>query len=212
MAVKLIPTRPSYSIETIKFLVGADEHAFLLHRDIVCAKSPFLEAACKKGWSEGSEGVVRLPKQRESAFKIFAHWIYSNTVDLEVIPERTSNSHVIHLVEAWILGDFLGCIGFCNDTMDSTIQEIRALPQVLLHHANMKDIPLNSNIGRLMVDHVAWCGTANYLQKYGSLWPKDFLLAVTKVFYNQSDRPNFEPTQQSKCYYHQHPEGTTKCA
>lgn len=206
---KLITIRPSYSIDTIKVLVGPYEEAFSVHKDIVCAKSPFFETACKKEWSEGKEGIVRLEQHRPDAFKLFVHWIYSSTIDLEIIPERIA-AEVAYLVEAWALSDFLGCPDFCNRLVDFLLGS--ALSRSSMPHPNtVNKTPSGSIIRRLMVDLVAHRVSPGNFERAVPAWSQEVLVEVTKVFAHRFLRPNFDPRQQNKCYYHQHPEGTPKC-
>lgn len=184
----------------------------MVHKDIVCARSPLFEAACKKGWSEGQEGIVRLPEHTLNSFKLFAHWIYSDKIKLDLIPDPNENAEVAYFMDAWNLGDFLGATEFQNQVADSAIKIVRARPHIQPHPETMQKAPSGSPMFRLMVDQVAHFANGAYVEEFGSTWPIEFLLAVTKVLYNRNDRPNFNPLQQSKCYYHLHPEGTTKCA
>lgn len=160
---------------------------------------------------EGQEGVVRLPEQTSDSFKLFAHWIYSNKIELDIIPDLAENADTAYLMDAWRLGDFIGATEFKNQVVDSAIRRIRARPHLQPHHDTMQKAPPGSPMFRLMADQLAFFASAAYLEKTGALWPKNFLLAVTRVLYDRNVRPYFNPLQQSKCYYHEHPKGTPTC-
>lgn len=148
--------------------MDANEVEFVVHEDIVRIKSPFFEAACKKYWPEGKEGVVKLPEHPTHVFKLFAHWMYSNTIDIDIIDARAVGGRMACLADAWILGDFLGCFEFCNTVADSAIQGMGRHRCAMPHWESVKKVALDSPYGRLLVDHMAFHGSASYSEKYGS--------------------------------------------
>ena len=44
--------------DTIEVLVGKEQRAFLLHKDIISERAPFFEAACSERWLDGSKPVL----------------------------------------------------------------------------------------------------------------------------------------------------------
>jgi hypothetical protein len=63
----------------IKVLVGPEEQFFIVHKDVICAKSKFFEAACGPG-ENGQEGTVRLPKVDLKVFQHYVDWAYGETL------------------------------------------------------------------------------------------------------------------------------------
>ncbi|TKA62793.1 hypothetical protein B0A55_09411 [Friedmanniomyces simplex] len=85
---------PSYS-GTVTILAGAGETAFEVHKDIICQRSDFFVAACSKTWAEGTEGAIRLPTVEPDTVKLYIHWIYTGTMDLDILgndPKSPGNS------------------------------------------------------------------------------------------------------------------------
>jgi hypothetical protein len=73
-------------------VVGVDERQYTVHKDIICNKSPFFDAACKQEWQEG-QGIVPLQSIDEDIFRLYIHWVYSGTVDVEAVAPQLSCGH-----------------------------------------------------------------------------------------------------------------------
>lgn len=62
---------------------------FLVHKDIICAKSKFFAAACSERWVEGKEKQVRLPEVDPTVFESHLSWVYSTSLNIaELTTER----------------------------------------------------------------------------------------------------------------------------
>ena len=58
--------------------MGDDRQQFDLHKELICSRSLFFEAACRNGFKEAAEGKVELPEQEAPTFQYFVHWLYSS--------------------------------------------------------------------------------------------------------------------------------------
>lgn len=98
--------------DLITVVVGKkkEEQRFLVHKDVICGKSKFFEAAVStKRWREGQEKLVRLPECKPRAFQAYMHWLHSGSVVPEVYLGKAieEEEEKEALVEAFIIGDFL---------------------------------------------------------------------------------------------------------
>lgn len=99
--------------EVITLLVGRDpgkkDSKFIVHKEILCAASPFFEAACKLEWQRVEKDIIRLPEDDPEVIKAFIHWIYFNG-DIQLPLESRDRRNPIDrpeglLVKLYILGD-----------------------------------------------------------------------------------------------------------
>ena len=98
----------SYS-DTITILVGKDEQRFTVHKDIICEKSEFFQAACSQRRREEQEMVVRLPDLRAPyMFPVYMDWVYTDDMTLGKMGFLLDGFYVgKELVEFYLLGDVL---------------------------------------------------------------------------------------------------------
>ena len=57
-------------------LVGPHEYRFDVHKDVICEASEFFKAAFEGKFIE-SHGIIRVPEQEVTTFKLFIRWVYS---------------------------------------------------------------------------------------------------------------------------------------
>jgi hypothetical protein len=89
--------------KTIKVLIGPEEQIFIIHTDIVCAKSRFLKAACSDRWKEGQEECVRLPDVKPETCQCYVDWVYGGIF----VAEGPGDSAVNMSARLYVLGDTL---------------------------------------------------------------------------------------------------------
>ncbi|KAM0717911.1 hypothetical protein Q7P37_006243 [Cladosporium fusiforme] len=95
--------------EMVAILVGPQEERFIIHKDLIAAKSKFFQAACSKRWKEGQEKTVRLPEVEGSVFKAYFTWVYSNTVDIssgDHTKEQDQDAQEL-IIDLYILADII---------------------------------------------------------------------------------------------------------
>ena len=94
-------------------IVGCQDHSttWYLPKDLLTHSSPFFAAALNGSFAEAISKSIKLPEDDPAIFGLFVRWLYigGNDEDLAFDP----NPHV----EAWILGDKLGCQGFKDSQM-----------------------------------------------------------------------------------------------
>ena len=132
--------RPDY-VDTITILAGENEHPFTVHKNIICNRSPYFVAASSEAWQQQEEkGVVRLSSVDADTFTVYAHWIYTGAIDLDIVEtedkchhreaarhnrkcERLFYSKI--LVKLYLAGDLLIDRKLKNVTMDKLLDHIQ---------------------------------------------------------------------------------------
>jgi hypothetical protein len=59
---------------------GKDPPTFIVHKKILCAYSPFFEAACKPEWMKPEDRVIKLPEDDPETIKAVVYWMYNNDI------------------------------------------------------------------------------------------------------------------------------------
>ncbi|KAL8734578.1 MAG: hypothetical protein Q9166_001478 [cf. Caloplaca sp. 2 TL-2023] len=63
--------------EAINVFVGTSKKPFIVHRDLLIAKSTFFNAALTGTWKEATEGKIRLTEEDPAIFSTYVLWIYN---------------------------------------------------------------------------------------------------------------------------------------
>jgi len=109
-----ILTFPSHDYnKTIKVLIGPEEQIFIIHTDVVCAKSRFFKAACSGRWKEGQEECVRLPDVKPEIFQCYVDWVYGGIF----VAEGPVDNEVKMATSLYVLGDILDDIRLRNTAL-----------------------------------------------------------------------------------------------
>lgn len=93
-------------------LVGPAAQFFVVHQDVICAKSKFFKAACS-GWEEGEESTLRLPKVEGKVFQSYVGWAYGNTL----VAASTVDEDVEMAIKLNLLGEVLDDVRLRNRTI-----------------------------------------------------------------------------------------------
>ncbi|OQO00731.1 hypothetical protein B0A48_13222 [Cryoendolithus antarcticus] len=186
-------TEPDYG-EAITVLVGDPARPFMIHRDYVCAKSKFFEAACSTRWLEGQEKTVKLDDVDPALFARYVHWAYYDSFEAKTSVNDRQDDHKKELLDAYLLGDRL------DD------QALRDHAMGLLHH-HLRDTstvyPLRSWIQRLYRETAAGSLLRKLMVKYTiarrsrgefvlSRYPREFVdelasMALAKIPIRRAD-------------------------
>ena len=77
--------------EIIKLIAGEGESkaTFSIHRSVLCASSPFFEAACKPQWMKPDDRLIKLPEDDPEAIQLLVYWMYHDEICFRIeITER----------------------------------------------------------------------------------------------------------------------------
>ncbi|KAK3695907.1 hypothetical protein LTR37_018262 [Vermiconidia calcicola] len=165
-------TRSSYS-SVITMIVGEEQESFLVHEDIIRARSKFIESALSKPWKEKEQKTIHLEQHSPAAIKIYLESLYAAEADLATItttdvdelePETERHEdddsaahNAAHgLCKLWVLGDYLADKILKNDVLKNTHQGVRVtgiveIPVAAWTFANA-NAPMNSSLTKLVAD------------------------------------------------------------
>jgi hypothetical protein len=96
-------------------LVGPEKKSFSIHKNIICNRSPFFQAACAERWQASTPKALELPEDDADTFDVYLHTAYTGHVDVgdledawvgeETLPEYDRRS--LRLVNSYVLADKL---------------------------------------------------------------------------------------------------------
>ncbi|KAI9650931.1 hypothetical protein NHQ30_000966 [Ciborinia camelliae] len=99
--------------EVVTLLVGDDPESkdsrFVVHKDILCAASPFFEAACKQERQSTEKDIILLPEDEPEVIRAFVNWVYFNS-NIYLSEKDSATKTPIDrpdgiLVKLYVLGD-----------------------------------------------------------------------------------------------------------
>ncbi|ORY10388.1 hypothetical protein BCR34DRAFT_615205 [Clohesyomyces aquaticus] len=86
--------------------------SWYLKRSLLSQHTIFFATACRGPWKEGQENRIVLPKDDALVFADFVDFMRSNIYSLNVMRREYDSVH--SHAAAWVLGDKLGCLPYCN--------------------------------------------------------------------------------------------------
>lgn len=187
-----------------------DDRRFLsVHQGLVTQISSFFEAAMRKGWKEGEEGIVRLPEESHAAFCTFLAFLYTGQIYSERA-ETEDSQEWNHLEEAWLLGEHLLSTSFKDsvvDAMISKLQEGKACP-LSMFPVIFRNSTTSAGVRRLLVDVAAYSWSESDLASQNNLSDiGDVHIALSRVLMSRVHSPKqCAPYKSSDvgCHYHEH--------
>lgn len=165
--------------------VGPDCKAIDVHRDLICASSPFFKAALGPGWKESEERVVSLPEDDPSAFDLYVTWLYTQGItsnySWDEDPERGREYRLLAecfaLAEKLLDSQFQKCL---VDTVIATVKDRKPggmcyyPPSTVIRNVYERTCQ-SAPLRRLLVDMWAWSAGISWFPE-GSDFPPEFLL------------------------------------
>jgi len=169
-------------------VVGPSEQPFLVHKDIICAKSKFFAAACSERWVEGKEKKVTLPEAKASAFQSYLVWVYCGKVDVtcissedfDYLPTESGKIEAKNF-ELCFLGDAFDDIRLRNRVLENLILDINEFNNILFPSIVTRvweKTPENSPVRKMMVDLAYLRGHRTFLLDNLTRFPQDFVQQV----------------------------------
>lgn len=174
----------------VTVLVGQEEKPFILHQDLVCAKSKFFKAACSKQWLEGQDRVVQLPEIEAATFRWYSLWVYSDKLEGPTFTVESDSTERAaereSIVKLYLLGDSLDDVGLRNKTNELLFKTMRTQrklidPEIinLAWESTLPKCPLRKMLIDVHVSRKSWGDFAEHISEY----PVEFLqeLAVAAL-------------------------------
>ncbi|KAA8564553.1 hypothetical protein EYC84_011473 [Monilinia fructicola] len=112
--------------EVVKLLVGTHRKIFLVHKDMICAASPFFEAGFKPQWQKSGECIMELPEDDPTYFAPLLYWVYNNKV-VHVHETMTVEA----LSRVYCLAEKYQMPRLQNDLIDAMVYEVVARNQYI---------------------------------------------------------------------------------
>lgn len=196
----------SLGSETVIVQVGPDAKQFCVHKDLICARSPFFQAALSNSWKEASERTVSLPEDDTKAFELYLNWLYTQklTSKPQSADASTRRTEFLLLAKCVTLGEKLQDVRFKNaliDTLMAISEERDGKGSKWFPGADaISDIyegtPQTAPIRRLLVDLWFWHGQRHWTKTYNEdQFHKTFLFdMLAKTFLERA-----QPSSNSPC-------------
>ena len=227
--------RLSFASGTVQVLVGPNKESFDVHKDIICLRSPFFEAACSERWSKsGQSSAIELPEDDPEVFNTYLSNLYgcsgvlSEEIRGQEVKEGADHIKVIQLqlVAIYVLADKLGDVLSANQIIAELIGYCEPdccglMPRAAVKVAETTVHP--SPLLNLAIDYYVHC--ANETQVGAVLDSKpvpdafigDVLREKTRLQMENKDdevsdvfKDNF--AHENWCRYHQHDAMSPYCS
>ncbi|KAK5688688.1 hypothetical protein LTS10_000666 [Elasticomyces elasticus] len=197
--------------ETIEVRVGKAQKSFTVHRGAVSFYSGYFEAAVKKTFKEGSEGVIELPTEDVAVLELFVRWLYTRR--LPETPATGDNFNI--LVNLWLFTDRRECPLLANQLLDAMRDEIVRLWQIPTYelHNVYENTTESSGLRRLCLYIISrTTGASKLTDANRARWPADALWDLAKsIGQLREDKTREmgkdELAKLSMCQFHTHENG-----
>nr|OQO32378.1 hypothetical protein B0A51_00438 [Rachicladosporium sp. CCFEE 5018] len=98
-------------------IVLVESNQFMIHRDYVCAKSKFFQAACSARWLEGQEKTMTMEDMKAPLFRRYVYWTYHDKFDVQAPEDSSQHDHKEGLLDIYLLADRLDDIALRKHAM-----------------------------------------------------------------------------------------------
>ena len=218
----MAPSLNFASSKVITILVGPSKASYTLHKDLLCAHSPFFERCLGTCFLERQKDQVELPEDSPEVFEHFINWVYRRDV-----VEPTDQPSLRLAIHTYVFADKLCMPAFKNDV----VTKIRAYHEKTSVHLDSLvlwrslEVPENLPLGQFLYDQAGFdllrqpCkyflrseGSAkrgdvdSLAEDHGPL-VSDLLWVVLQAANQKYD----DPAMRRGCHYHEHPEGNVAC-
>ncbi|KAL8675133.1 MAG: hypothetical protein Q9168_000504 [Polycauliona sp. 1 TL-2023] len=157
--------------------VGEEKRPFLVHREVLCAVSPFFAAALNPSYDfrESRSSTFNLSSARPVDFEYLVQWIYTRTLTHEEV--AAPHPAYFRLIRLWILADELqveGCKNAIIDFMAMTADASNSVPTpddtVTVFNNGENGVREGSGLRNLVVDLFAWKKTDHLVEGHEDSW------------------------------------------
>lgn len=208
-------------------VVGPKSREFILHQKIACDTSDIFRAAYQKDLKEAVERAISFPEVEEHDFIVYLGWLYTGQVDLrqdstgkpctELKGYESISKAFETLVDVYAFGDMIKDASFQNAVVDYARQMLDAthlLPQRTPIHRLYTKLRRPTKLSRLFVD--AWVCESLYKAVFADSmpsYPSEFIMEIAQVCVRKRDMilDDRHPVMRSKCFYHEHKDGSEEC-
>ncbi|KAL1627159.1 hypothetical protein SLS56_006582 [Neofusicoccum ribis] len=184
----------------------------IVHRELICAASPFFKAAFE-GDQNNQDGIVTLHQDQydRDAVETYLKWLYTNQ-----ILSPSGDDEFRYLIDAYLTGDKFGDTAFKNAVLDEIIERCSQQNEYPTDIAEYiwSNTAEGSPLRRLYIDFYAWVSDSDFyaMDDGGSdvlVAPREFLRDVLCRMSEVRNRCRFPgayiyPWVMNRCQYHEH--------
>ncbi|KAL8660093.1 MAG: hypothetical protein Q9226_000085 [Calogaya cf. arnoldii] len=193
--------------------VGEENRKFSVHREALCAVSPFFAAALnpRYDFKESRSSTFDLPNARPIDFEYFVQWLYRRHLDHEEV--AAPHPAYFRLIKLWILADELQVEGCKNDIIDfmATIADRTnsvPTPDDTVTIFGPNGVREGCGLRGMVVDLFAWKKTDHLVERHEDSWDETFLrLLVARLKRMNGNEREYAPWRslKTRCrLYHEH--------
>jgi hypothetical protein len=189
-----------------------------VHETLICASSPFCDRAVHGLWKESQSHSIRLDDVDASTFAIYVSWLYRAELPVRIdAPGLEGNAEYLAVARAYVLGDRLRDVAFCDACVDAMIvkAQTKATDGLVWHPVGpviayiYNNTMPNSKARKLLVDIYTVSGHSEWLVKWADKdtdLPSDFLFDLTVALMDAKRASHIKRLFEQPCEYHEHKE------
>ena len=200
----------------VDVIVGAEGRKFHLHRDLLCDRSDFFQAAFRGHFKEAEIKSLTLPEDSIESFELLVGWLYG--APLVSIPSNDEFPAYLGLI---ILARKLCLEHLQNETMDHVLRYYRtSLPSLAADI--IRFVYENTSVGdplrRLTIRCASWTAVfdgadiadseSRYLLEGGGEIAVDFASTLAEYCFSTKGDLDYvldiDPRRMPNCFYHKH--------
>ena len=192
--------------DIVYVVVGSSKQKFGMHKDQLCATSPYFKAAFEGKFQEADLGEVTLRDTSVSAFGMFNEWLYTGEIAEELCQDEDLTKTQLHnkdkptfreLLDAWSLADYLLVPRLQNyivDMMQARYKKRWIAPTTQFSYF-YENTQKGSPMRKFMVDLCVWRWydeSSKYLKYENSFPPEmtmDLLVALARRVAKEDENP-----------------------
>ncbi|RDW60231.1 hypothetical protein BP5796_11837 [Coleophoma crateriformis] len=131
--------------QLVELVVGVAKKGFLVHKDMLCAVSAFLDAACKPEWTQLENiehPIICLPEDDASVVKAMIKWLYAGRIHIQLNgADATHSDNLVRTMclRLFSLADKYQIPELQNDAIDAYLvhRNRHELVKTPIHEANL---------------------------------------------------------------------------
>jgi hypothetical protein len=200
--------------ELVTLQIGVDHETFVVHKQLLCAKSEYFRGAFSRGFKEAKQNAMTLDEVDPRSFRTVINWVYTGRIEFEDGMTKVTNGNFLEAVEIYIWADRYETVALRRAVVDQIILCIQNTTPVEFSTEEIEfvfsSLPPNSGLCKLLTDLLAF-GWRPVDEETVLKVIKDLPLEATaRILHSHiSNRVVIEDPNywESRCSYHEHAEG-----
>lgn len=203
-----------FGSETVTLRVGKEGESedFVIHRNVITARSAFVSEALKGEWREASSGIIPMPDDEPEVFVLYQQWLYTGCIfsDDRSGPAQGRAREYEILIKCYALGEklmdtiFKDCVVDAISSLLFTTQVFNPKLTQLVYDMTPQGSPLR----KLWQDIYLLCGSPSWLDDVHDP-DSDFAVELSRRQMRFTRPQHGAMALLDPCSYHEHEDG--KC-